>query len=63
MNEKLEIAKLATQLTIAMLNNKDSGINQLTYQARVTGTDKESMPALSVFDAVFKHLQATLSAQ
>lgn len=63
MNDKIEIAKLATQLTVVMLSTKDGDINSITHDARVVGRDKNTPTAFTVFDAAYKHIQATLSAQ
>lgn len=62
MNDKIEIAKLATQLTIAVLENKNGQILSITHAEKAAGA-KETPDAMIVFDVVFKHLQATLSAQ
>jgi hypothetical protein len=63
MKERIEIANLATQLTIAILASKDSEADRLVYRAQVAGADKELPKALVIFDEVFAHIQSTLMVQ
>ncbi len=64
MNDNIEIAKIAAQLTIAILNDKNGGSGQAAYFAKTTGdTDSKKPDALKIFDFVYKHVQSTLTEQ
>lgn len=61
MNDKTEVAKIATQLTIAMLENKDGHFDKIAKRARSTAEPGDKLPdVLAVFDVVYKHVQSTL---
>ncbi|MBL8499585.1 MAG: hypothetical protein JNL77_03210 [Nitrosomonas sp.] len=61
MSEKIEIAKIASQLTIAMLENKDGHFEKIAKRARSTAEPGEKIPdVFAVFDVVYKHVQSTL---
>lgn len=62
MNEKLEVAKLATQLIVALIGEQGA-INRIALAAKQSGADKNAPEALLAFDAVFKHLQDSLGVQ
>lgn len=62
MNDKIEIAKLATQLTIALMGDVGA-TNKIVYSAKKSDAYEDTPDALIVFDAVFKHLQTNLNAQ
>lgn len=63
MNDKIEIAKLSMQLTLAILGTNNGETMKITHGALVAGVDKNTPDALVVFDVVFAHLQASLIAQ
>ena len=52
-DQQLEIAKMATQLTVALLQSGQ--FDQFASDIRV-GT-KQAPPLLQVFDAIFAHLE------
>lgn len=62
MNEKIEIAKIAAQLTITILERKGTDIQKTANLSLASSTDRNQPEALLVFDAVYKHVQATLIA-
>lgn len=59
MTDKLEAAKLATQLTVALLESKQ--IHDISLQ-RVLQDSKEP-DVVAAFDYLFKHVQAALAEQ
>lgn len=62
MNNKIEIAKIAAQLTIAMLENKDGHFNKVVKNAKSMEEPGDKRPdVLTVFDLVYKHVQSTLT--
>lgn len=63
MTEKLELAKLATELTIAALQDKNGVAGKVVHAARIKGTDKDTPDLLVMFDAIYDHLAAKLTPQ
>lgn len=63
MNENIEIAKLATQLTLAILEDRNDAAGKIAYKAKAAGANKELPDFLLVFDTAFAHLQETLKPQ
>ncbi|MDD3329526.1 MAG: hypothetical protein PHW25_20805 [Zoogloea sp.] len=59
MTDKLEVAKLATQLTIALIENKQ--LNDVGLQRVIRSS--EDPQVVAVFDYLFKHVQALLTEQ
>lgn len=59
MTDKLEVAKLATQLTVALVESKQ--IHDLGTQ-RVLNVSNEPV-AVALFDYLFEHIQARLSRE
>ena len=61
MTEKLEVAKLATELTIALLGDGQRRDTEIERAARQAGAGKETPAALVLFDAIYDHLLAKLT--
>lgn len=59
MTDKLEVAKLATQLTTALVESKQ--IHDISLQRALKSSDKPDVVA--VFDYLFEHIQARLSRE
>ncbi|WP_374499132.1 hypothetical protein [Zoogloea sp.] len=59
MTDKLEVAKLATQLTAALIESKQL---QDVGTQRVLNTSNEP-DAVALFDYLFEHIQARLSRE
>lgn len=59
MSEKLEAAKLATQLTVALIESKQ--IHDVSLQRVIRSS--EDPQVVAVFDYLFKHVQALLTEQ
>lgn len=64
MNEKLEIAKLATELTIALRTDaKLHSDMPIIAAARKAGASSDTPDALVLFDAIYDHLSSKLTPQ
>lgn len=63
MSEKLEAAKIATQLTIALIEDKTRKFDDTVRSARAAGASKDMSDTSAVFDTLFKHVYATLGEQ
>lgn len=61
MTEKLDIAKLATELTIAALQDKSGAAGKVVHAGRIKNTDKDTPDLLVMFDAIYDHLSAKLT--
>ena len=61
MNEKIEIAKLTTELTVALLGDAHRRDQSLLFSARKAGEDKEKPDVLVLFDAIYNHLSSKLT--
>ncbi len=62
MTDKLEVAKLATQLTVALLTEKNGQFGSVVYEAR-TDAGQKKPEVVMVFDYLFEHIQARLSRE
>ena len=63
-NDKIEIAKIATQLTIAIL--KEDGLERkraAKYPKSEDDKDDHRPNTLKIFDGVYKHVQSVLTEQ
>ncbi len=58
MNEKLEIARMATELTAAVLRNSD-----VTKAVLLACAGVKSPPPVAIFDVIYDHLSAKLTPQ
>lgn len=61
MTEKLDVAKLATELTIAALQDKNGAAGKVLNVARLKSVNKETPELLVMFDAIYDHLSAKLT--
>jgi hypothetical protein len=60
--EKLEAAKLATQLTVALLADKSGMLNEVA-EAAGARRGGETPKAVAVFDYLLNHVQSRLKEQ
>lgn len=62
--DKIEIAKIAAQLTIAILDKRTGDITKIVASTRKEGSfDANTPDVFAIFDASYKHIQSTLTEQ
>ncbi|MBP9101477.1 MAG: hypothetical protein KBF68_08930 [Nitrosomonas sp.] len=62
-NEKIEIARIATQLTITILEKRGGDITTILTAASKEGSNVKTPDVFAIFDASYKHVQETLGTQ
>jgi hypothetical protein len=59
----IEVAKLATQLTISIMNDRNGQMMSIIHASRRDGASKDSPDAMVVFDSFYSHIQELLNEQ
>jgi len=63
MTEKTEVAKLAVEFTIALLQDRNAMASKVLSAARAGGAAKDLPDPLVLFDAIYDHVLTKLTPQ
>lgn len=59
MSDKIEIAKIAAQLTSLVIENKTNDLTKILPASK----SQQAIGVLVIFDTIYKHVQSTLTEQ